>query len=371
MKNCFFLLFLLLCPAWAQAFETPAKSAILLDLTHRQILLDKNADQRIPTASMSKLLTMYVVFEAIKNGELKLSDALPVSEKAWRMQGSKTFVELNARVKVEDLVRGVIVQSGNDACIVLAEGIAGSEENFVARMNAAAQKLGLKNSHFMNVTGWPDPEHYSTVRDLAALAAALMRDFPEYYHYYSEKDFTYHGIKQGNRNPLLYANIGADGVKTGHTDEAGYGLIGSALQQNRRLLMVVSGLESMEARASAAVDLMKWGFTNFRERPLFAQKSFHFSVPVWDGTAAAVNAELTEDVSALLPADQAGTIKARVRCAAPVAAPVRKGQEVATLLIDAGDAPLVTVPLIASQDVAAVGVVGRIINNLHRLWASQ
>ncbi|HYH18896.1 MAG TPA: D-alanyl-D-alanine carboxypeptidase family protein, partial [Azospirillum sp.] len=246
-------------PARAATIETIAKQAILLDMTSSTVLFEKNADQRMPPSSMSKVMTMYMVFEALKSGRLSLEHTLPVSERAWRMQGSKMFVELHNMIKIDDLIKGVIVQSGNDACIVLAEGLAGSEPAFAEQMNKKAKEIGLTATNLTNATGWPDPNHYVTARDLAILAERLIKDFPEYYHYYSIRDFQYHGIKQGNRNPLLYRGIGADGLKTGHTDAAGYGLTGSAEREGRRLILVVNGLPSMQARADESARLIEWG----------------------------------------------------------------------------------------------------------------
>src|SRR5579872_880191 len=252
-------------PGWAAlgSIDTAAKHAIIVDFDTGAVLLDKGAEDRIPPASMSKIMTAYVVFEHLRKGSLKLDDLLPVSEKAWATGGSKMFVKVNTRVKVEDLLRGMIIQSGNDACIVLAEGIAGSEPAFVEEMNKAAEKLGLAASHFHNVTGLPDPEHYMSARDLATLARRLIVDFPEYYHYDSEKEFTYNGIKQGNRNPLLYQDLGADGMKTGHTDEAGYGLTASVIRNGRRIIMVLSGMSSMKERGTESAKLIEWAYREF------------------------------------------------------------------------------------------------------------
>ena len=220
-------------PSAAEAIEISAAQAILVDFETGEVLFEKNADAPMTPSSMSKIITVYKVFEHLKDGRLELSDSFPVSEKAWRKKGSKMFVAVNSRVKVEDLIRGIVVQSGNDASIVVAEGLAGSEDAFAAELNKKAQELGMTNSHFVNASGWPNPEHQTTARDLAKLAAATIRDFPGYYHYYSEKTFTYNGIKQGNRNPLIYRNVGADGLKTGHTEAGGYGLTASALRNGR------------------------------------------------------------------------------------------------------------------------------------------
>ena len=281
-----FLLSFLLClilPFAAEAEgvsqpETLAKEAVIIDFETGAVLYDKNADIKTPTSSMSKVMTAMVVFDAIRSGKLSLEQTLPVSEKAWRSEGSKMFVALNSQVKVEDLIRGMIIQSGNDACVVLAEGVAGSEENFTELLNAKAKEIGMSGSHFMNSSGWPDPEHYSTVRDLAAMAKYLITNYPDEYKYYSEKEFTYNNIKQGNRNPLLYKNMGADGVKTGHTDDGGYGLIGSAVREGRRVIMVLNGTASMQERADEASKLVEcFGvlqeFGCCQERSAFGQSS--------------------------------------------------------------------------------------------------
>ncbi|HSK39613.1 MAG TPA: D-alanyl-D-alanine carboxypeptidase family protein, partial [Arenibaculum sp.] len=250
-------------PARSASIDTIARQAVLIDATTGTVLFEKNADERMPTSSMSKIMTMYMVFDAIKQGHLSLDDTLHVSEGAWRMQGSKMFVELGNPIPVEDLIRGVIIQSGNDASVVLAEGLAGSESEFATRMTQRAHELGLTASNFTNATGWPDDDHYSTASDLAKLSDRIIADFPEFYHYYSETEFTYHDIKQGNRNPLLYRNMDVDGLKTGHTEAAGYGLAASAERNGRRLILVVNGLSDMQARADESARLLEWGFREF------------------------------------------------------------------------------------------------------------
>ncbi|MBV8653733.1 MAG: D-alanyl-D-alanine carboxypeptidase, partial [Alphaproteobacteria bacterium] len=249
--------------------DTEARNAFIIDMKTGAVLLDKGADERIAPASMSKMMMYYTVFGYLKDGKAKLDDMLPVSEKAWRTQGSKMFVPLGGRVSIDDLLKGVIIQSGNDACIVLAEGLAGSEQAFVDQMNKKAQEIGLTGSHFANVDGLPDPEHYMTPRDLATLARHIIEDYPEYYKYESEKEFTYNGIKQGNRNPLLYKDLGADGLKTGHTDEAGYCLTGSAVRENHRIIMVLAGLPTMKSRITESERLIDWAFREFGGYTLF------------------------------------------------------------------------------------------------------
>ena len=247
----------------ARAYETSAGQAILVDANTGTVLFEKNADEITFPSSMTKLMTIYLVFAHLADGSLHLDDELPVSEKAWRMQGSKMFVEVGTSVRVEDLLRGVVVQSGNDATVVLAEGLAGSEEAFAVEMTEMAQELGMTNSVFRNASGWPDPDHVSSARDLAILAQRTIEDFPQYYHYYAEEVFVWHDIEQHNRNPLLYNTPGADGLKTGHTEAAGYGLTASAERDGRRLILVVNGLASTQERASEGQRLIEYGFREF------------------------------------------------------------------------------------------------------------
>ncbi len=285
----------------ATGIDTQARNALILDYETGAVMLDKGADERMAPASMSKIMTAYLVYDALKKGKLSLDDMLPVSEKAWRTQGSKMFVPLGGRVKVEDLIRGMIVQSGNDACIVLAEGLAGSEDAFVDMMNEKAKELGLKDSHFANVDGLPDPNEYMTARDLATLARHLIADFPEYYHYDSEKDFTYNGIKQGNRNPLLYKDLGVDGMKTGHTEEAGYCLTASAMRDGRRIIMVLAGLPTMKSRGTEGERLLEWAFREFNDYKLVKAGETLDQADVWLGQAAKVPVMAQRDVVVTLP----------------------------------------------------------------------
>lgn len=348
-------------PARAANIDTIAKQAILIDVSSNTVLFEKNADQRMPPSSMSKIMTMYLVFDAIKKGRMALDHTLPVSERAWRMQGSKMFVELHNSIKVDDLIKGVIVQSGNDACIVLAEGLAGSEEAFAEQANAKAKELGLTNSTIVNATGWPDPNHLMTARDLSTLAKRLITDFPEYYHYYSIREFTYHGIKQGNRNPLLYRNIGADGMKTGHTDVAGYGLTGSAIRDGRRLVLVVNGLPNMQARADESARLIEWGFREFNTYTLFKAGDTIEQVPVWLGEQETVPVTVAENLNQTMARTDRPNMKVALVTNTPVAAPVAKGTPVGKLVITAPGAPTREVPVVAASDVGRLGFFGRAI----------
>ncbi len=344
----------------ATGIDTQARNAIIVDFETGAVLLDKGADQRMPPASMSKIMTAYMVYDALKKGRLSLEDILPVSEKAWRTQGSKMFVPYPGRVKVEDLVRGMIIQSGNDACIVLAEGLAGSEEAFVEQENEKAKELGLNNSHFANVSGLPDPNEYVTARDLALLARRLIVDFPEYYHYDAEKDFTYNGIRQGNRNPLLYKDLGADGMKTGHTEEAGYSLTASAVREGRRVIMVMGGLQSMKARAQESERLLEWAFREFNDFRLVKAGDTIDQAEVWLGTEAKVPVTIVKDVVVTLPRAARRSMKATVHYDGPVKAPVTKGETVGKLTFTADGVDPVEIPLVAMQPVEKLGPMARI-----------
>jgi len=353
--------------AKAATIDTIARQAILIDLTSGTVLFEKNADQRMPTSSMSKIMTMYMVFDRLKQGRLSLDDSMPVSERAWRMQGSKMFTELGGRIRVEDLIRGVIIQSGNDASIVLAEGLAGTEAAFADLMNQKAKELGMNNSHFTNANGWPDPDHYSTGRDLATLAQRLIQDFPEYYHYFGEIDFTYHGIKQGNRNPLLYRGIGADGLKTGHTEAAGYGLTASARRDSRRVVLVVNGLPSMQARADESAKLIEWGFREFSSYALFKAGETIDEVPVWLGAQEKVAVTVPNDFAVTMHREERRGMKVTLVVDQPVPAPVARGTQIGKLVITAPSFVTREVPVVTAADVERLGFFGRALAAMQHL----
>jgi D-alanyl-D-alanine carboxypeptidase (penicillin-binding protein 5/6) len=353
--------------ARAQQIDTIAKQAIVLDAATGTVLLKKNADEKMPTSSMSKTMTAYMIFEALKSGHIKLDDEFDISEKAWKMQGSKMFVMIGTKVKVEDLVRGILIQSGNDATIAMAEGVAGSEEAFVDAMNKRAQEIGMTSSHFMNASGWPDPEHYSTSRDLALLAYRIITDFPEYYSYFSEREFTYNKIKQQNRDPLLGRVAGADGLKTGHTDIAGYGLIGSAERNGRRVIMVINGLASEKERQEEGIRLMEWAFRNFEMKTLVAKDETLDTARVWLGATPEVALVAEKDVSIVMPRGQNKDMKLSVRYTAPIKAPVKKGDAIGDLVIDIPGQSSSTVKLLAGADVARAGVFSRVKSRLEYL----
>ena len=347
----------------AQALETRAREAILLDTTTGAVLFEKDADIPAPPASMSKIMTAYMVFESLKEGRLSLEDELPVSEKAWRKGGSKMFVEVNTRVKVEDLLRGVIVQSGNDACIVFAEALSGSEEAFADDMTRRAREIGLTDSSFANATGWPDPNHRMSARDLANLAIRMIEDHPEYYHIYSETEFSYNEIRQGTRNPLLYKNIGADGLKTGHTEEAGYGLTASAKRGDRRLVLVVTGLESVRARSEEAERLMNWGFREFDNIQLFKADETVERASVWQGGEDTVPLVFPDGLTVTLARKARRGMTVTVEYDSPVPAPIEKGQPIARLVIEAPEREPMSFPLVAGADIERLGPLGRIFSS--------
>lgn len=344
--------------------RTTALQAIAIDFDTGAVLYEKDADKQMPTASMSKVLTMYMVFEALKAERLKLDQELLVSEKAWRTQGSKMWVPIHGNVKVEDLIRGVIVQSGNDATVVLAEALAGSEEAFSATMTKKAHELGMKNSNFKNASGWPDPEHYSTPRDMAIMAQALIRDFPDYYHYYAEKDFTYNNIKQGNRNPLLYRGIGADGVKTGHTEEAGYGLIASGMQDGRRVVAVLTGMKSMQERADESAKLLQWALGSFKNVTIFKEPREIEKIPVMWGTAENVGVRVTESVAVTLPKMEAENVSVDISYKTPLIAPLKEGDNVGTVIVKIAGREDVTLPLVTTAAVPEAGFFARMSQKL-------
>ncbi len=361
----FFLLFAVTSPVWAM--ETTAKQAYIIDYETGQVLLDKDAGEKMPTSSMSKTLTGYVVFKALDGGKITLDQEFPVSEKAWRMEGSKMFMPLGSMVKVEDLIRGMLIQSGNDAAVTLAEGVAGSEEAFVQEMNKTAQDLGMKDSHFMNASGWPDPDHYSTAHDLALLGRAVIHDFPKYYKYDSEIEFTYNNIKQGNRNPLLYKNIGADGIKTGHTDSGGYGLIGSGTKDGRRVIMVLNGMESMDERAQESTRLLEWALNSFTNRDVVQKGMKAADAPVVMGMERSVPLIVDQDLKLTVPRLDQTAIRAEATFKAPLEAPVAMGDKIGTLRIDIAGMNTIELPLIAGKDIPRKGFFPALLEKAERV----
>lgn len=348
-----------------QDIETKAREAFLMDFDTGKVLLDKSGNELMPPASMTKLMTIYILFDRLKDGRLKLDDKLRVSENAWRKGGAKSgsstmFLKPNSLVKVEDLIHGIIVQSGNDACIVVAEALSGSEENFASEMTEKAMELGMMSTVFKNATGWPDPDHRTTAHDLAILAQKTIKDFPEFYHFYSDDVFTYNGIKQHNRNPLLNKEMGADGLKTGHTQEAGYGLTASAKRGDRRLIAVLNGMNSKKERSGESERLLEWGFREFDNYALFKAGETVETANVWLGEAPNVPLIIQQDVVTTLPRKSRNDMKVVVSLIEPIPAPITKGQKVADVMITTPDTEPIIIPLVAGADVAQLGFMGRI-----------
>ena len=356
-------------PVGAQTnlIETPARHAILIDHETGAVLLAKDEAEPMPPSSMSKLMTIYALFQRLADGRLSLDDEFAVSEKAWRMGGSKMFVEVGSHVRVEDLIRGIVVQSGNDACIVVAEGLAGSEAAFAELMNAEAKRIGLQDSHFVNASGWPDPKHLMSARDLARLARHLIDDFPQYYGYFSEPSFEYSDIRQGNRNPLLYKNVGADGLKTGHTQAAGYGLVASAKRDGHRLVLVLNGLESVNQRSRESERLLNWAFREFGRYDLFKAGDTVADAEVWLGKEDSIPLLLEEPLNIVLPRSSRNKMTVTVSYDGPIPAPIAKGQVLASLKVTAPGFATIERKLVAAADVPQLGMFGRLTAALEHL----
>ena len=363
---------LLVSPVHAQQAPVPpslaAKSWMLLEMGSGQALTAEKPDERLEPASLTKLMTAYLAFSAIHKKTIAIDQALPVSEKAWRTGGSKMFIRVDTQVPVDDLLKGMIVQSGNDACVALAEGIAGSEENFAQMMNREAQRLGMKNTNFTNATGLPDPNLYTTARDLAILAGALIRDFPEEYRkYYSMKEFRYNNITQPNRNRLLFIDPSVDGVKTGHTEAAGYCLISSAMRDKRRLLSVVLGTKSDSTRASESLKLLNWGFISYDAVTLQTKEPPIATLRVWKGAQSEVKAGFTADLSIAVPKGYADKVKSDFVAEPRLIAPIEQGQRLGTLKVSIDGKPYNEYPVIALEKVEIGNIFIRIIDTI-RLW---
>ncbi len=343
---------------------TPATHAVMMDAQTGDILFAKNPDGQMPTSSMSKTMTVYAVFKAIEEGRISLEDTLKVSEKAWRKGGSKMFVEVNSNVKVGDLLKGVIVQSGNDATIVLAEGLAGSEETFAQSITQMAKDLGMQNTNFVNASGWPDDNHYSTARDLAILAQHLVQDFPEYYKYFSMKEFTYNDIKQPNRNPLLYKNMGVDGIKTGHTEAGGYGLMASGERNGRRLILVVNGMESAAQRANESARLLEWGFNSFDRLTLFKKGDTVSEIDIVFGQEKQLPVTVDQDVVETIYKPQKGDLKVTVQYQDPVYAPVSEGDKVGVLKVMLPGSEEKSYDLVAKTGMRELGIFQKVMTKL-------
>ena len=350
-------------PQPAAAMDTVAREAILIDSQTGAVLFEKNADALMPPASMSKLMTVYMVFERLKEGSLSLDEEFVVSENAWRKGnwasgGSTMFLEPRQRVRVEDLLQGIIV---------VAEALAGSEDAFAEMMTEKGREIGLKNSTFRNASGWPHPEHRMTARDLATLAKRTITEFPEFYHFYSERQFTYNGHKQHNRNELLGKGIGVDGLKTGHTENAGYGLTASAERLGRRLILVVNGLPNKRARREEPQRLLEWGFREFKNYALFKAGEEVAKADIWLGTKAQVPLIVTDEMVLTLPRKERAGMKVTVDYQTPVPAPVKAGDKLGTLTLTFPEREAIQVPLVAGDEAARLGLFGRVMSALRSI----
>jgi D-alanyl-D-alanine carboxypeptidase (penicillin-binding protein 5/6) len=360
--------------AGAETIDTQARQAIIVDANTGTVLMEKNADELMTPSSMSKLMTVYMVFERLKDGSLKMTDELPVSETAWKKnyksEGSLMFLPVHSMAKVSDLLRGVIIQSGNDACSVLAEGLAGSEEAFAERETRKARDIGLTKSTFKNASGWPVPGHQMTARDLSILARRLIYDFPDYYQIFAEKSFFFNNIKQDNRNPLIWQNVaGADGLKTGHTEDGGYGEVGSAIRDGRRVIVVLNGMTSIKMRAEESERLIEWAFREFDDYKLFSAGETVTDAEVWQGVVKTVALTVGKDAVVTLPRTARRDMKVNVSFNGPLPAPIQKGAEVGVATVTAPGIQPIQIPLLAAADVERLGFFGRIGAALKRtLW---
>ncbi len=364
--NLLFIAIIILFPKQSLTIESLAKTALVIDLSTNEVLLEKNSKAKTYPSSMTKMMTALVAFEKIKNGTLSLDQEFLVSKKAWKMGGSKMFIEVDKRVKVYDLLLGIIVQSGNDASIALAEGISGSEEIFAIEMNNLGKKIGLTETNFTNSSGWPNDNHYTTAKDLAKVAQYTLNEHPELYKMYAITEFTYSGIKQDNRNPLLYSFEGADGFKTGHTQAAGYGLVGSAERGGRRLLLVLNGLETSRSRAQESLRLMDWGFNNFQLVDFYKQGEFVIEASTWLGKQEKVKLSSQQDISVSIPKTHISDMKVEVLVEEPIPTPISINDQVGLVQISYADKKL-QYPLLASENIEQKGFFSRITSALYYL----
>ena len=362
--NLLLLIVFLLLTRQSFAIESIAKTALVIDLSTNEILLEKNSTEKTYPSSMTKMMTALVAFEKIKDGSLSLDQEFLISKKAWKMGGSKMFIEVDKRVSVYDLLLGVVVQSGNDASIAIAEGISGSEEIFAIEMNNLGKKIGLTGSNFTNSSGWPDDNHYTTAEDLAKVAQYTIKNHYELYQMYKISDFTYNGIKQDNRNPLLYTFEGADGFKTGYTEAAGYGLVGSAERGDRRLILVLNGLESSKSRAQESLRLMDWGFNNFQLVDFYKKNEVIQEVDTWLGKEDKVDLVALEDISVSIPKAQLSSAKVTVLVEEPIATPIKIGDQIAKLQISFADKQ-VDFPLYSGEDIDQKNFFSRIFSAIY------
>jgi serine-type D-Ala-D-Ala carboxypeptidase (penicillin-binding protein 5/6) len=345
-----------------------ARSWVLYDFQSNQILAAQNSDARIEPASLTKLMTAYLTFTALKNKKLDLKQVIPISKNAWKPEGSNMFIEPRMKVTVDELLHGMIIQSGNDASIALAEALGGTEDVFAQMMNKEAQRLGLTNTHYMNATGLPNAQHYSTARDLSQLAAAVIRDFPEYYPLYSIREYLFNNIKQPNRNRLLALDPTVDGMKTGHTESAGFCLIGSSKRGTRRLISVVTGTASDNARTAESQKLLNYGFQFFDTQQLYKKDQEVSAMPIYKGARSTLKAGFSDDVFVSLPKEQFAKLKANLVSKQPLLAPLKQGDKIGVMQLSVDGKTVSELPVLALEDVAIAGIFGRAWDSIRLLW---
>ena len=342
------------------AIDTKANQAVVVDYNTNEILFEKNSNQKIIPASMTKIMTVYVAFDRINNTNLTIEDTCTVSAKAYRTGGSRTFLEIDEQVTINTLLRGIIIQSGNDASVALAECLAGTEDDFANLMNVYAEKLKMNNTNFTNSSGWPADNHYSTVFDLAILSNSLIRDFPDLYSYFSEKEFTYNDIKQPNRNRLLNNVNGADGLKTGYVKESGWGIAGSAIRNDRRITVVINGTNSSRSRLNESSNLLNWAFKQTTQKILAHKDQIIKNVDVWLGSKPTVNLVVEKDIVSILSFDQLKLIKSTIHYEKPISAPIKAGEKIGSLIINISGKPPMIVPLVADKNINTINPIMRI-----------
>ena len=362
MKKLFFtiLISFILFASKLYAIDTKAEQAIVMDFDTNEILFEKNSNIKTPPASMTKIMTVYAAFDRLKNTDLSIENECVVSAKAYKMGGSRTFLEIDDKVSIDELLKGIIIQSGNDASVALAECLAGTEDDFAKLMNVYAKRLGMINTNFLNSSGWPEDDHYSTVYDLALLSNALIREFPDLYLYFSDKEFTYNDIKQPNRNKLLSSVQGADGLKTGFTKASGWGIAATAKRDNRRITTVINGTNSSRSRLNEASNLINWAFSQTSQKLLVDENQVIVEVDVWLGNKPRVNLVSSKKVVSTLSFDQIQLIKSSLHYKKPIEAPIKKGEVYGKLIIDINGKPNIEVELISQESIGSVNPISRV-----------
>ena len=363
----FIFLFFIFIPFKSFALDTKAEQAVVVEYYTNEILFEKNAESKIHPASMTKIMTVYAAFDRIRNTNLLVTNKCRISAKAYKMGGSRTFLEIDDSVSIDVLLKGIIIQSGNDASVALAECLGGTEEDFVKLMNVYAKRLGMKNTNFINSSGWPESNHFSTAKDLAILSNALIRDFPDLYKYFSDKDFKYNDIKQPNRNKLLKYVEGVDGLKTGYTKESGWGIAATAIRDSRRITIVINGTSSSRSRMNEASNLINWAFNQTSQKILFEKNQIITKVDVWLGSKPSVNLITDKKIISTLSFDQIQLLKSKIEYTKPISAPVIKGNEYGKLLIEIDGKPTLEVPLLAANHVKEINPIFRIFSAIKYL----